>query len=151
MLADIINQLHNLKLTAEDIEGWVKDMHTVFELAENENNQFYASLPKLKDYLFKDIDEVLKNKEIYLVLKNHEAKGRKNSFLNKDIHFIRDCIPMFYDAFKPRAISAYEYVFESKGTIDEKIIPAINLDTGRSLAFDEGNNLDKGVTFWGQV
>ncbi len=151
MLALIINQLHGLTLTAENIEIWVKDMRTVFEVAENKNNQFYAILPIFKDFLFKDVNDVLKNKDSYLILKNHEAKGRENSFLNKDIHFIKDCIPMFYDAFKQRAVSAYEYVYNGKGSIDDKIIPAINLDTGRSLAFDDGNNLDKGVTFWGQV
>lgn len=151
MFAEIINQLHGLSVTSDNVESWVRDMHTVFEVAENENNQFYAILPLFKDYLFKDVNDVLKNKDSYLVLKNHEAKGRQSSFLNSDIHFIKDCIPMFYDAFRPRALSAYEYVYNGKGSIDDKTIPAINLDTGRSLAFDDGNNLDKGVTFWGQV
>jgi hypothetical protein len=151
MFAEIINDLHGLSLKPEDITSWVNDMHTVFEFAENENNQFYSKFPGFKNFLFKDVNSLLADKDKYLILKNHEAKGREKSFLDKDIHFLNDCIPMFYNAFTPKAIQAYEHVFNNGKKLDEKVIPAINLDTGRSLAFDAGNDLDKGVTLWGQA
>lgn len=151
LFADVINDVHKLEITPENIESWVEDMHVIFAAAESENNQFYANLPMLKKYLFKDISDVIKNKDQDLILKKNEAKGRQTNFLNKDVHFINDCIPMFYNAFAPIALKMFSYIYGTGSQLNEYSIPGINLDTGRELTFNDGNDLDKGVTFWGQV
>lgn len=149
--AELINSVHGTALKVADIENWVRSMHQIFSIAESENNQFYAWLPLLKDYLFHDVNEVLKEKEKYLILKKEQAVGREINFLRSDVHFIDDCIPMFYKAFTPVALAAYRQIYENGNKLDEVQLPAINLDTGRSLAASAGNDLNRDVVYWGQA
>ena len=151
LFAELINTVHDTALRAQDVENWVRGMHRIFSFAEGNNNQFYAWLPVLETYLFHDKNEVLKNKDKYLVLKSNEAVGREMNFLKKDVHFINDCIPMFYKAFTPVALAAYRYVYENGTKVEEAQLPAINLDTGRDLRVSAGNDLDRDVVFWGQA
>lgn len=148
MFSDLINTVYGHDVNSDNVEDWIDDMHDMFGIAEGKFNQFYAWIPAVKDYLYKDKEELLKNKEKDLVLEVDEAKGRSRNFAGRTIHFIDDCIPMFYNAFKPLAVKSYEYVYNGGDRLEEGDFPAINLDTGRSLAFQGGNNLDESAVYW---
>jgi hypothetical protein len=42
LFSQLIKEVYGKEVTAETAEEWVEDMHTVFELAESSNNQYYA-------------------------------------------------------------------------------------------------------------
>lgn len=148
LMADLINEIYGEALTSKDIEDWIDDMHDLFAIAEGENNQYYAFIPGMKNFLFPHLSAVIENKDQYLVLKKNEAKGRDQNFLGKDVHFLDDCVPMFYKAFTPIAIKAYEFIYENGSPLSDTDFPVINLDTGRRLKIASGNDLNQAAAFW---
>lgn len=148
LFSRLIFEIYGDKISKEEIEEWVKDMHKVLETAENENNQFYAKLPILKDYLFKDLASVLENSENDILLKVGDAKGREINFAGRDIHFFNDCLPSFYNAFKNVAIDAFDFVYNDGTKFTNTSFPGINLDTGRPLLVADGNDLNSKASFW---
>ena len=111
LFAGLIKNLYGYDVDKTNIEDWVDDMHDMFGIAEGKYNQFYAWVPGLKDYLYRDHDDLLKNKEKDLVLEEREAKGRSINFAGRKVHFINECIPMFYSAFTPLALKSFKYVY----------------------------------------
>lgn len=148
LFSRLIFEVYGDKISKEEVEEWIKDMHQVLETAEGENNQFYARLPVLKDYLFKDINDVPQNGDKDLLLKANEAKGREINFRGKDIHFFNDCVPSFYVAFKKVATDAYDFVFNNGAIFNNTSLPGINLDTGRPLLVADGKDLNSKATYW---
>lgn len=148
LMAETINQVYEEKITGRTVEDWVDDMHDLFAVAEGENNQYYAGFPGMKDVLFPSLEQVMARKGEDLILKRFEAKGRPENFLGRDIHFITDCIPMFYRAFTPIALRLFNFTFSDGPALTEADFPAINLDTGRGLAIADGKDLDQPLPYW---
>lgn len=144
----LIYEVYGPRYPKEEIHEWIRDMHKVLSIAESENNQFYAFLPLLKDYLFSNHSEVYKAREEDILLKTTAAKGRENNFLSRDVNFFADCIPKFYSVFKSIALAAHKFVYENGPTFGDRQLPAINLDTGRPLNVANGNNLDAKAVYW---
>lgn len=149
LFSELIKEIYALEVTPNKIEKWVHDMHKVFEMAESSNNRYYSFMPGAGGYLFKDDEEVLRNHQDDLILKMNEAKKRDMNFAGRDIHFINDCIPSFYSAFKKVAITAFEYVYGNGNKLSHSDFPAINLDTGRPLIASKGTDLSADASFWG--
>lgn len=147
LFANLIQKIYGATVDYTRIEAWIKSMHQIFATAEGENNHYYAKLG-LGNFLFPDIKDIRSKKEADLLLKNNEAKDRRTNFLNRDISFLKDCIPMYEKVFSNVATKAYDYVFEGKGKLTQNDFPAINLDTGRSLSIEGGKNLDQPVVLW---
>jgi hypothetical protein len=147
LFAKVVSEVHQVELSSSTVEEWARDMHKIFEVAENSNNQFYAKFPGAAGYLFKDKDEVLKNHQSDLLLRADEAKGRERNFAGRDIHFFNDCVPSFYKVFKAIALKAYSYVYSNGAALNPADFPAINLDTGRPLI--AGNDLNQKAPYWG--
>ena len=68
--------------------------------------------------------------------------------MNKDVHFLNNCIPKFHDIFKSIALKAYNFVYNKEDEVTEADIYKINLDTGRSLAHSKGTDLSYPAAFW---
>lgn len=148
LFSRLIFEVYGPRLSPSDVEGWVKGMHRVFEIAESSNNQFYAWMPIMRDYLFHDHKKVIAEAEQDLLLKVNEANNRDVNFAGKDVHFIKDCVPAFHRVFKKVALSAYEFVYENGNKFDGTCLPSINLDTGRSLLIADGKNLNAKADYW---
>lgn len=148
IFADAISEVYGAKVESSDVEEWVGDMHTMLELAESSNNQYYAIVPGLKGYLFKDKDDVLKNHQDDLILRKNDAKKREINFAGRDVHFFDDCLPSFYKVFKQIAQPAYDFIYNDGPELNSSNFPAINLDTGRPLVANAGNDLDASAAYW---
>lgn len=149
LFSKLVNEVYGAKIDAEDVIGWVKDMRLVFELAESSNNGYYSKIPGFSGFLYKDKAEVLKKHQSDLILKLHEPKDRDQNFAGKDVRFFDDCLPSFYSAFKKVAMAAHEYTFKDGPILTAANFPAINLDTGRPLTADRGNDLNADASYWG--
>jgi len=147
LFSKVINQVYKKSTDANDIIKWVKFMETLFEAASNKHNQYYAYIPGISGFLYKDCDELKANKKQDLILLKDDAVGRDINFRGQDIRFFEDCLPKFYEVFGEIAVKAYKYVYE-QGAFNEKDLPAINLDTGRTIINDNGYNLDNPVIYW---
>ncbi|MBI2519510.1 MAG: zinc dependent phospholipase C family protein [Bdellovibrio sp.] len=148
LFSEAINSVYGHKTNKERIEDWVDDMHGMFALAEGNHFQFYSNFPGLDTYFFHDAKDVLKKKDESIWLRNNQAFGRKTNFLNKDINFFDDCLPALFKVLKPIALKVYDYCY-GEGKLTSEDIPAINLDTGRSISStQDGNNLDQPVVCW---
>lgn len=152
LMSKLLKNIYGVNLHRLRVEKWVKDMNMLFGAAEGENNHYYSNIKvgKIKpgDFLFPDIKDILNRKEEDLFLGINEANGVPVNFANRDIHFIKDCIPMYENVFSNIASKAYAYVYEGKDKLAETDFQAINLDTGRSLAVNGGKNLDTPVILW---
>jgi len=148
LFSKLVNEVYGAKIDANDVIGWVKDMRNIFEVAESSNNQYYAKVPGFSGFLYKDKDEVLKKYQSDLILKLHEPKDRDQNFAGKDVRFFEDCLPSFYSAFKKVAVAAYEYTFNDGPILTATNFPEINLDTGRPLTADKGNDLSANASYW---
>ena len=150
LFSKLLEEVYQIKFGSHRIADWIDDLHDLFEIAENENNCFYASFPGMGTFLYNDTAEVLANKDADLWLRNNEAVGRKQNFLGQDVHFLDDCVPRFHRAFAKIAVSAYEWVYNAGPALSAEMIPAINLDTGRLFTADDsaGINLDHPAEFW---
>ena len=138
-----INEIYNLATTKDTIEGWIKGMENLFELAANENNQ-----PFVDGFLYKNAHELKASKDKDLILSNEDAVGRDSNFRSKDTHFLNDCIPEYYKALSPIAEKAYIFVYLDGEELSENDLPAINLDTGRMIAFEKGYDLAQKAEYW---
>ena len=135
-------------LSAATIKAWIKSMERMFEAAQGAFCFIYK-LPAVSEvsqsFIFQDIKDILKKKDNYLILE--KAKDRENNFLNRKVHFIEDCVPLFHRVLADILQNAYNYIY-SDASFSEKSLPAINLDTGRLLSDNKGKNLDKKPFFW---
>lgn len=141
-----INEIYGEKTTVATVTSWAKMMENIFELAANSSNQYYAWIPMVSKMLYKDSSEIIANKDKDLILKKEEAKGVARNFRGQDTHFFNDCLPEYFKALSPILEVAYRYIYLDGPPIDEKNLPAINLDTGRPLKF--AYDLDKKPVYW---
>lgn len=143
-----IKSVYAKNISSGQVKTWVKTMEGLFETAANSCNQYYSFIPGLNGFLYKDLRELKATALDDLILKKHEAKGRKINFRDKETHFYNDCLPRFYEVMSKIAIKAHSFVFQN-GTFGEVDLPAINLDTGRSLSDGmDGYNLDSPAIYW---
>lgn len=148
LFSELLADVYGKSVSPDRIEDWVGDLHSLFEAAANKNNNFYAWIPGMSTYLYNDTSAVIANQEQDNWLRNSQAVGRNSNFVGRDIHFLHDCLPRFYKTFSQKALEIYSYVYSGGPSLDEKVIPAINLDTGRLLATNGGKNLDHPAILW---
>ena len=129
----------------DKILSWIKGLHRLFDFAEGEHPAIYKNISILDDFLFPNLDEVIRKAENIYTLK--KPKDRELNFLQQErVHVIDDCIPRFYQVFIPIAEKSYNYVYLNGPALTEKDIPEINLDTGRPVS--DHQDLDLIPTFW---
>lgn len=145
LFSKLIFEVYQLTYQTSRINGWVKGLHRMFNVAEGKHPKIYRIVGFINDFLFADyVDLLEKNKSILILEK---PKDRDYNFLRKNqVHFFDDCIPHFYNAFIPIANQCYNYVYNNQGELTDIDIPPIDLDTGRDLA--SNNNLDMTPTLW---
>lgn len=148
LLAELIREIYGRRVAGKQIREWIGDISTIVKVAANKNNFYYAKFPAMKNVLFPDVADVIRDNDQDLILEPDGARGRKLNFAGCRIHFIEDCLSAFYRAFTPLAVHAYRHVYEGAPPLTEKELPAINLDTGRGLAVSDGNDLDQPVVYW---
>lgn len=145
LFSQLIHEVYGRTYETDTILDWTKGLHRMFGIAEGEHLFMFESIPIFRDYLFKDYEDIKENEDQILILKR--PKDRTDNFLKKpQINFIDDVLPRFYEAFRPLAQKAYEYIYGDGPELSETEVAAINLDTGRSLA--SNNNLDLIPSFW---
>lgn len=149
LVAKLINEIYRENISHEDIEGWIRDIHGMLELAEGEHSGLYYRFPGMEGIQFPDREQVLDRAEEYLILRKNEPKDRVVNFLGRDVHFFDDCVPMFFEVFGPLATKAYRHVYEGGPPLETADFPEISLDTGRPLAVANGQNLDESPSYWG--
>jgi hypothetical protein len=148
LFSRMISSVYKTMVEPPTIVEWVDDLHDIFEIAANSNNCYYARFPGMSTYLYNDSAQVLANKEQDLLLRRNESVGRVQNFAGRDIHFLRDCVPLFYRRLAEFAVPAYDFVFSNGRSLDEDLLPSINLDTGRSLVKADGNDLNQPPILW---
>lgn len=149
LFSDLIDKVYNRKIQPDRIVNWVNDLKSIFNVAANANNCYYAYIPGLKSYLYNDTEKVLAEKDKDLWLKKSDAVGRSENFLGRDIHFLNDCVPQFYRYFGELALQIYLFCYEDGPAISPSKLDAINLDTGRPLVAAHGKDLDSKAVYWG--
>lgn len=149
LFSQLLKMVYNRDIKPERIQDWVDDLHDLFEIAANKNNCYYAIFPKMSSYLYNDTKKILANKDRDLWLRNADVKGRSQSFLKRDVHFLNDCIPQFYSVFKNLALKIHSWVYENGPEVTDDLVPPINLDVGRIVTANYiPSDLDKPVIFW---
>ncbi|MFG1486134.1 zinc dependent phospholipase C family protein [Halobacteriovorax sp. RZ-2] len=153
LFSKCINSSYSKYTNSSDIKMWVKCMELLFESAANENNQYYSIVPGLSGFLYKDKSDILASISDDLILTNKTIDGRSANFRNSETHFLKDCVPKFFEALKPISQKAYGYVYETDNIhkFDNSDLPAINLDTGRRIDLSngiDGYNLNEPAVYW---
>jgi hypothetical protein len=132
-------------LTPRKIKGWISALETGFGLATGNFPQWHRNISVFDKYAFKNIGDLLEKKDEFLVLR--KPKDRAVNFAGgKEINFLEDCVPRFYEAYLPFARKAFSYVFEDGSIITSGDFPAINLDNGRPL--QSMNDLSVQPVYW---
>ncbi|MGE5620980.1 MAG: zinc dependent phospholipase C family protein [archaeon] len=145
LFSRLIHEVYGKTYETETILDWIKGLHRMFGIAEGEHIFLFESIPILRDYLFKDYDQIKGESDQILLLGS--PKDRTDNFLKKpQVHFIDDVLPRFYSTFIPLAQKAYDFIYNDGPAFSETEFAAIDLDTGRLLA--SNNNLDLIPSFW---
>jgi len=135
--SDMIETVYGQQCSVDKIQGWIKGLHRMFEVAEGDHPRFYRNL-KANSFTFRNREDIDKDRAVTL----RKPKDRDVNFLNVvEINFLHDCIPQYYNRFVLVATKAYEYVFEDGQELNENDIPPINLDTGRLLPANDLNTI----------
>lgn len=139
--SDMIETVYGQQCSVDKIQGWIKGLHRMFEVAEGDHPRFYRNL-KANSFTFRNREDIDKDRAVTL----RKPKDRDVNFLNvEEVNFLHDCIPQYYNRFVLVATKAYEYVFEDGQELNENDIPPINLDTGRLLPANDLNTIPE---FW---
>ncbi len=141
----LIDEVYNQKYEVEKIKGWVTGLHRLFSVAEGDHPQIYRDISLFDGVLYKNKNDLIAKKDELLNL-TATKEGNKNFLAKEKINFFDDCIPRYYKIFMPRAIKAYEYVYNDGVELTDSDIPAIDLDTGRPE--NDRNNLKLTPVFW---
>jgi len=129
---DLIRDTYNEDYSVKKIKGWIEGLHRMFGFAEGDHPRFYRNL-KVNSYTYRNREDI--NRENAIVLK--KPVDRETNFLKAEkVDFFINCVPLYYSKFTEVALKAYEYVFENGQELNDKDIPAINLDTGRLINAD---------------
>lgn len=138
----LIYEVYGTEFSSEQIMGWIKGLHRLFELAEGDYPSFFRQLKGSNALLYKNYNEI--NLDEVLLLQ--KPKDRDQNFLKVDsIHFIDDCLSQFYKKYIEVIQKAYDFVYSNGPSLDEISIPMIDLDTGRLV---ENNSLDEIPVLW---
>lgn len=139
--SELINTVYQQNYSIDKILGWIKGLHRMFEIAEGDHPRFYRVL-EANSFTYRNRADI----DFDNATKLNKPKDRASNFLNtSEINFFDDCLPQYFKSFVPIAEKAFEYVFQKGMVLNERDIPAINLDTGRLLP---SNNLDTIPAFW---
>lgn len=146
--ADTINSIHGHNVDAGHVKRWKAAMDLVFELAEGEFPKWYRELLGDKGVTFKNYSDLKDEEEKVLNLGlpiDADKHQIKSNFLSKSqVNFFDDVLPKYFELYPKAVVSAYNYVFNN-GTLDETLIPEIDLDTGRLLS---NNTLSESPALW---
>ncbi len=142
--SSMIQTVYGKEYSVDKIQGWIKGLHQMFEVAEGDHPRFYRNL-EANSFTFRNRDDIDKGRAVTLI----KPKDRDINFLKvEEIDFFQDCIPQYYRRFVPIATKAYQYVFEEGVALNEMDIPPINLDTGRLLPANDLNTIPE---FWKNI
>ncbi|OGW21644.1 MAG: hypothetical protein A3K09_04975 [Nitrospinae bacterium RIFCSPLOWO2_12_FULL_47_7] len=141
-----ISNIYNCAVMPEDVKSWWSAMQTVFDAVEGEFPKWYRDLIGDHGCAFKNCEDI-KGEEVELTTLDlpidAATKGLATNFTGKKEKItIKNVIDKYFNIFPDRVISAYESVFDGQGDVQ---IPAINLDTGRSL---DSKQLSDVPVFW---
>lgn len=130
LFKELIYDVYQDQESEKDIMDFSKDLKRMYNFAGME---FLQPLKKLKwnTLQFKELKDI--NAEETLILTKTFDK-RVHNFLHADkVDYFENCVPRFFKMFIPIAQKAFAYIFEDGMKLTETDIPAIDLDTGRSL------------------
>jgi hypothetical protein len=137
----LINDVYGISFIKDEILGWVKGLHRLFDLAAGDFPPLFRNL-KFNTFTYKnfaDIDPV----EVLILQK---PEDRDSNFLNVEkLNFFDNCLPQFYSKYTDVVQKAYEFVYKDGPSLSDKDIPMVDLDTGRLVA---NNNLDEIPVLW---
>lgn len=140
----LINDVYEWESTPEEILGWLKGLHRMFDIAEGDHPAIYKNIGFINDFLFSNYNELVDRYDSIITLT--KPVDRDENFLKKpSVNFFNDCVPQFYKKFIPVLNKSYQFVFNSGPEPNEDDISKINFDTGRSLA---ANELDNIPSYW---
>ncbi|WP_413578565.1 zinc dependent phospholipase C family protein [Bdellovibrio sp. HCB290] len=139
----VIEQVHGHKLKPGKIEDLLKAMKTALDIAEGEFPSWYQLLGKHFGAAYLDEKKVVGEEATLVNLTfpiDAAEKGNLQNFMKANkVNFFEHVMPRFFSTFPGLIEKAYDYVFNNGPEVTD-LIPAINLDTGRSLANQDLNN-----------
>jgi hypothetical protein len=137
----LITDIYGVSFSREDILGWIKGLHRLFDVATGDFPTFFRHL-KVNTFTYKNFEDIDSKEVLYL----QKPVDRDLNFLNDGmIHFFDNCLPQFFSKYSSVAQKAYEFVYNDGASLSEKDIPMIDLDTGRLVT---NNNLDEIPVLW---
>jgi len=142
LFAQLIKEVYKENYTVREINGWIKGLNRLFELAAGTYLQIYRNL-EANTFMFRNRSEI--NEQLATVLIKPEDDLPHNFLHRYKIDYFQDCVPRFFEQYVPLAQRAFEYVYEQGQALTEIEIPAINLDTGRLI---EHPSLELIPEFW---
>lgn len=144
LFSRLISEVYNLNYNVSLINNWIKELHSMFGVAEGEHPKIYRISGFTDDFLHIDYND-LHNKYKSILTLSKPVDSNYNFLKKNQIHYFDDCLPHFYNTFIPLANKCYDYIFNNKGELTDNDIPPINLYTGRNL---RSNNLDSIPILW---
>jgi hypothetical protein len=144
---DAIRTVYDVHIDDDRISDWLVGLYNMFKAAGNNYPQVFRNIKTVHSYLTPYYNEIKSSAEEILILKRPKEPSETTNFLKKEqIHFIKECVPRFYDKFIPLVKQAYEYVYKNGPEITGEQLYEIDLDTGRPIA--QKNNMNLIPTFW---
>jgi Zinc dependent phospholipase C len=142
-----IREVYNVYIEDDKISDWLVGLYTMFKAAGNDYPQVFRNSKIIHSYLTPYFNEIKSREEKILILNRPKEPNETINFLKKEhIHFIKECVPRFYEKFIPLVNQAYEYVYKNGPEITGEQLYEIDLDTGRPIA--QKNNMNLIPTFW---
>lgn len=135
--ANGIRDVYGHDVKPEYVRGWASAIENVFGLAEGNFPKWYRDLMGDAGVAFKNYADLAPeaNELAHLGMPIDAAKhGLSSNFSGqKEVRYFEDVVEKYLSTFPAIVLSAYEAVFEAATDVSS-LLPAINLDTGRSLA-----------------
>lgn len=143
-----ISSVYNLFVARDKVEAWIIAMRWLFDVVAGDFPEWYSNHMGDKGKAIKDYNSVKKEEGILTNLdmpidaNKNKLSTNFTGIKDRKVHFFDDAVKKYFDVFPDMVLSAYESVFNGQGDVD---IPAIDLDTGRSL---KNNQLTEIPTLW---
>jgi hypothetical protein len=139
----IIGLVYEVRYSPAEIGHWIEGLHRMLAITEGEHWKIYRGL--LQSCILPDMTELEGEVEKICLLTT--PRERSENFLKREsVHYLRDCIPRFYEVYLPLLLKGYRYLYREGDSLTEKDLPGVDLDTGRSLYCR--NNLEMVPEMW---
>ena len=141
---DLLKQEYGDEYQADDISDWVAGMARAFKASQEWFPVFVRG--SIEGMIYPHSSECYARAAYYLTLSR--PVDREENFLRVPTICFAECVDRFYAIFVPIVKKAYAQVYSGGSPLTEEELPAINLDTGRLLSADCGNDLSCIPSFW---